>query len=130
MKITIIGGGNMGGSIAKGLTLGSIFKADDICVVDTNNAVLESITKFNKKINTSNNGTEVVKNADIVLIAVKPWLVNAVINSIKDSLNYEKQLIVSIANPDEGIRNIPSSPVLRLQDPSVSLFRTGRIQTR
>ncbi|MBQ8056160.1 MAG: pyrroline-5-carboxylate reductase [Paludibacteraceae bacterium] len=97
MKITIIGGGNMGGSIAKGLTLGSIFKADDICVVDTNNAVLESITKFNKKINTSNNGTEAVKNADIILIAVKPWLVNAVINSIKDSLNYEKQLIVSIA---------------------------------
>ena len=36
MKITIIGSGNMGGAIAKGLSQGSIFQANDItCTAQT-----------------------------------------------------------------------------------------------
>lgn len=97
MKITIIGGGNMGGSIAKGLTQGSVFKASDIYVVDTKKEVLDELSSFNNQIHVTTNASESVTDSDIILIAVKPWLVSSILNTIKDNLNFEKQIIISIA---------------------------------
>ena len=37
------------------------------------------------------------RDADIVLIAVKPWYVEKVINEIKRSLDFDRQIIVSVA---------------------------------
>lgn len=38
MKITIIGGGNIGGSIAGGLAAGTLVKASDLTVADCSSA--------------------------------------------------------------------------------------------
>ena len=37
------------------------------------------------------------KDADIIIIAVKPWRVEEIIDQIKGVLNYDKQIIVSVA---------------------------------
>jgi pyrroline-5-carboxylate reductase len=95
MKITIIGGGNMGGAIAKGLTQGSIIKACDITVTDPSDVALNSLKAFNQGINTTKDNQEAISCADIVILAVKPWLAEEVIKGL--NINYDKQIILSIA---------------------------------
>jgi pyrroline-5-carboxylate reductase len=97
MKITIIGAGNMGGAIARGLTKGSIFAATDITVSDVLQKNLDKLKAFNPDINVSLDSSEAVKNADIVLLAVKPWLVESVVGQIRFDLDLNRQIIVSIA---------------------------------
>jgi pyrroline-5-carboxylate reductase len=97
MKISIIGAGNIGGAIARGLSKGSFFKPEDITISDINEQNLQKIKDFNSAITCCKSNWECVKGADIVVIAVKPWLVETVANDISGSLDYEKQIILSIA---------------------------------
>ena len=97
MKITIIGAGNMGGAIARGLAQGSIIKASDITCADPSKDNLAKIKAANADFTLVQDNRAAVKNADIVIIAVKPWLVDSIINEIKFQLDYDKQIIVSIA---------------------------------
>lgn len=97
MKVTIIGAGNMGGAIAKGLAKGSFVKASDITCSGPNQSTLDKLLSDNKDFNLTNYNAEAVKGADIVILAVKPWLMDSVIHEIKESLDYEKQIIISIA---------------------------------
>ena len=97
MKLSIIGAGNMGSAIACGLTHGNIICASDIYCADLSQEALSKIKKANAEINITKNNIEAVKNADIVIIAVKPWFVETVINEIKYALDYSRQIIVSIA---------------------------------
>ena len=96
-KLTIIGGGNMGGAIAHGLTLGSIFKPGDITVVDVHEAPLKTLQNINPAVRVALNNYDSVSTADIVILAVKPWLISDVIANIKPQLDYEKQIVISIA---------------------------------
>ncbi|MDR0834312.1 MAG: pyrroline-5-carboxylate reductase [Candidatus Symbiothrix sp.] len=98
MKITIIGGGNMGGAIARGLAQGSIFKAGDITVVDVHEAPLAALQAFNPDIQTSLKDYDSVADAAIILLAVKPWLIRDTLLNIKSRLDYSKQIVVSIAS--------------------------------
>ena len=43
MKIAIIGAGNMGGAIARGLAKGTIIKAEDICVSNPSQGKLDAL---------------------------------------------------------------------------------------
>ncbi len=97
MKITIIGTGNIGGAIARGLAKGHIFKASDITCTFHTQESLDKVKAVNPDFITSLDNTEAVKNADIIIIAVKPWRVEEVIDQIKGELNYDKQIIVSVA---------------------------------
>jgi len=97
MRITIIGGGNMGGAIAMGLVRGTLVKADEISVVDFSQASLDKLKAFNSDINVTKEAYGRVKDADIIIFAVKPWQIQGVMEDIKFKLNYEKQLLVSIA---------------------------------
>lgn len=108
MKISIIGAGNMGGAIAKGIYAGTFFSSqerenngDDFVIeltcADHSEALLKSIADNFPGINTTNNNLEAVENADIVLFAVKPWILPSVIAEVKESLDYSRQLIISIA---------------------------------
>ena len=72
MKISIIGAGNMGGAIAKGLAQSVLINTTDITVTAATQKTLDAIKSFNKDINTSKNNSEAIKNANIIIIAVKP----------------------------------------------------------
>lgn len=97
MKIAIIGGGNMGGAIARGLTQGTLVAPSDITVADLNEKTLADLKSFHAEIETTTRNENAVSGADIVFIAVKPWLVEPVIAQIKSTLDYKSQMIVSIA---------------------------------
>ena len=94
MKVAIIGAGNMGGAIALGMAKGTIVAANEIFVADPSQANLDKLKQQVPTINTLASNAESVKDADIVILAVKPWLVNAVLEAI--TLN-NNQILVSIA---------------------------------
>lgn len=96
MKITIIGGGNIGGSIAGGLAAGTLVKASDLTVADCSSAALDKIKGINADIKTSNNNAEAVEQADLVILAVKPWLAEEVCASFRDKLDFSKQMLASV----------------------------------
>ena len=88
----------MGGAIARGLALGTLIEAKNITVVDPSQKCRDELTAFNSSIQTAANALDIkIAESEVVIFAVKPWLIQGVIESIKHQLNYEKQLIVSIA---------------------------------
>ena len=97
MKITIIGAGNIGGAIARGLAKGHMFKASDITCTAQSDTTLEKMRNTNPDFVLSLDNVEAVKGADIIVIAVKPWRVEEIIDQIKGILDYDKQIIVSVA---------------------------------
>ena len=95
MKISIIGAGAMGGAIAEGLIKGSYINNEDICVSDP---VRLTRDKFaNMGITATPSNQLAAQGADIVCVVVKPWLVEQVLKSIKDVLDYDNQLLVVVA---------------------------------
>ena len=115
MKIGIIGAGNMGGAIAHGLAKGTIIAAKNITVADPTQGRLDEIKVSNPQINTVTNNQDAATGADIILIAVKPWLVKEVITSL--NVDLKKQIIVSIA------AGIPFSEYISWLSESATLFR-------
>lgn len=85
----------MGGAIARGIVQGSKVKAVDITVANPSNGKLDALNAFNPEINVTNNNQEAIENADIVLLAVKPWLVKSVLESV--SFDAKKQILVTVA---------------------------------
>jgi len=96
MKISIIGAGNMGGAIARGLATGSIVSAKDITVTAHTQTTLDKLKNDVPEINTTLCNKEAAKDADIVMLAIKPWLLAGVIEEILPSLDLSKQIIISI----------------------------------
>ena len=96
MKIAIIGAGNMGGAVARGLAKGSIIPTSNIYVSNPSTPKLEALKSEFPEINTSTNNREVALAADIVVLAVKPWKVTEVVEEIKPHLNYSRQAIASM----------------------------------
>ena len=96
-QIAIIGAGNMGGAIARGLSKGTLIQSKNIRVSDVSQANLDAITAFNPEIVVSSSNREIVKNADIVIFAVKPWLVEIITEEIENLIDLKHQIIVSIA---------------------------------
>lgn len=95
MKITIIGAGNMGGAIARGLAKGSLVSTRDITVTNPSNGKLEQLKKEFPELTIANDNAEAIKEADIIILAVKPWLINQVLSLIKP--DPEKQILISVA---------------------------------
>lgn len=84
----------MGGAIALGMAKGTIVNAKNIVVADPSKANLYRLIQQVPEMNTTANNAEAVKDADIVILAVKPWLVEIV---LKDLPLKEQQILVSIA---------------------------------
>lgn len=97
MKITIIGGGNMGGAIASGLASGTVFTPQDITVIDRNQRNIDTIKTYNNGINGVINDYSSLNEADIILLAVKPWYIQEVIEKHRKAFN-PYQIIISIAS--------------------------------
>jgi pyrroline-5-carboxylate reductase len=97
MKISIIGGGNMGGAIAKGLATGSIVAPQDITVINRRQKKADELKAFDDRINAVTNDYSSLKEADIVIVAVKPWMVEELLNEHRDKLNDDRQILASVA---------------------------------
>jgi len=94
-KIAIIGGGKMGSIIAQGLLFQKIVPHKNIVITDIDAARLDFLGS-SLKLRISNNNEKTVRNADIIILAVKPQNMAATLQEIKPAINKSK-LVISIA---------------------------------
>ncbi len=97
MKIAIIGAGNMGAATARGLAQGTILRPEDICVSNPNLGKLEALKNDFPEIRTTQDNCECAEGADLIILAVKPWKIEAVIHEIRGELDYRKVAVASMA---------------------------------
>lgn len=94
-KITIIGGGNLGGAVAFGLIKSKQIQPSALTISDRYVNVLK---KFQEQgVTVTDNNVEATQNADIIILAVKPYQAQEIIDEIKPVLNTNKILISSVA---------------------------------
>ncbi len=97
MKISIIGAGNMGGAIACGLAAGGRVSPKNITVIDHKGKNVERLKAFCEELNVVIADYTSLSVSDIVIVAVKPWMVENVLITHRASLN-TGQLVVSVAS--------------------------------
>ena len=95
MKLGFIGTGNMAAAIIGGILKKGIVKADDIIGADVLEAGREKV-KAAYGIRVTDNNIEVVDNADIMFLSVKPQYYAEVIGEIRDAVT-ENKIVVTIA---------------------------------
>ncbi|MBQ8969066.1 MAG: pyrroline-5-carboxylate reductase [Bacteroidaceae bacterium] len=100
-KIAIIGAGAMGGSIADGLLAQAAVPAANLIVSNHTPGRLERFVRSGAVLTTDNR--KAVAQADVVILAVKPWLVESVLEDIRDLLTEEK-ILVSVAAGVSGVQ--------------------------
>ncbi|MDY6944339.1 MAG: pyrroline-5-carboxylate reductase [Pseudomonadota bacterium] len=94
-RIAFIGGGNMGRSLIGGL----IAKGTDparIVVADPYAPTLQSL-KTQYQVATAASNAEAVRDADVVLLAVKPQELRNVVSALREQLVRNRPLLISIA---------------------------------
>ena len=94
-KIGFIGSGNMGEALISGLIVSGSAQADHIICSDVREEKLGSIEK-SYGVRTTVNNLDVVEWSDIIIYAVKPQIMAAVLRETAASLDMSK-LIISIA---------------------------------
>ncbi|MBN2611361.1 MAG: pyrroline-5-carboxylate reductase [Bacteroidales bacterium] len=93
-KITVIGGGNLGTAIAKGLLKLKNFGAGDILITEKRQPRLRFLEENGFNVTGGPNNVA-INNADIIIVAVKPQQVYEVLHEIKDDFDKNKQVLVS-----------------------------------
>lgn len=130
MKIAIIGAGNMGGAIARGMAKGSIIAAENITVANPSQGKLDSLKAEFPTIHVTNNNQQAVEGADLILLAVKPWLIASV---LEEMTLPEQAILASVAagitcedlckftghTPRPILRIIPNTAISELQSMTI-----------
>lgn len=80
MKIAIIGAGAMGGAIVEGLMKGSYVANENLIVSDCSEERLHYFSE--KGACVTNDNAKAAAEADVVVVVVKPWLVEQVLKGI------------------------------------------------
>jgi pyrroline-5-carboxylate reductase len=94
-KIGFIGGGNMASSLLSGL-IASGHSPQHLWVSDVNPEALKSLAE-KLHVNTSINNADVINAVDVVVLAVKPQILNEVAVNAAPLIQEKKSLVVSIA---------------------------------
>ena len=91
LRIAVIGGGNMGAAIASGVVSGGIVAADRVVV-----SHLKSGQHLPEGVRTTRDNVEAVEGADLVVVAVKPWLLQEVLAELAPHIDPCSQAVVSV----------------------------------
>ena len=122
-KVAVIGGGKMGGIIAEGLITQKIVPAKNITIADIDAKRLDFL-RTSMKTNITQDNEKAVKNADIIILAVKPQNMIVTLLGIRPVINKSKT-VISIAagittkligkHLNQGVRIVrvmPNTPAL------------------
>ena len=127
-KLGVLGLGNMGGSILNGIINSSLYNKEEIFIYDIDKTKLE---KFNG-INVSLNEKDLIENVEMLIVAVKPQMIN-VLKTIE--FNNKDLTIISIVagktvndlkeifGDVKVIRVMPNTPAL-INEGSTAISRT------
>ena len=134
--IGFIGGGNMGEAIIKGILKSGKYDKDNIIVSDVSDNRLKYLEK-NYKVHTTTSNKTILEKSNVIIIAVKPQIIEKVLSDIKDSCNNE-HLFISIAagvpiskiesilsNDKKIVRIMPNAAAFALESMSVLCFNNN-----
>jgi pyrroline-5-carboxylate reductase len=122
-RLGVVGGGNMAEAIVRGIVRSGALRAKDICVADP---MPERRNLFASlmRVRAVADNAEAVMSADVVVLAVKPQMVDAVMAEIGPLLGPRKLLISIVAGTTTGrllshcpdgarvVRTMPNTPML------------------
>ncbi len=114
-KIAIVGGGNLGFSITKGLLETGDYKKENIIVSEIRERRRDYLSESGFQV-TSNNKLAVIES-ELIIIAVKPQQVNVLLDEIAGTVNKDKHILaytVSGLPISEVEKRLGSLPVFRL----------------
>ena len=135
MKVAIIGAGNMGGAIARGLAQGTIIPASDVTVADPFSGNLETLQADYPEIRVTTENPKAIEDADIVILAVKQWLIDQILSvirleprqvlaSIAGGVTFE-QLVNSVGPEQTIFRLIPNTAISERQSMTLIASRNA-----
>lgn len=123
MKVGFIGCGNMATAMIGGMIKKGIVAREDL-IASANSERTKTRIKEELKIHAAVNNAQVAKEADVIILAVKPIYMEEVIQEITDSVTQEK-LVVTLApgktlewldftfgKPVKLVRTMPNTPAL------------------
>ena len=98
MNITVIGAGNMGGALVKGWARAIRAGRTDLSLTATarTSTHLQALHEAWPEVNVTTDNAEAAALADVLIIAVKPWLVQEVIDQLQPVLRPDC-LVISVA---------------------------------
>ena len=95
-KIAIIGGGNMGVALAKGILQTKWAAPENIMIAEPLKEKIEHLKSLAKGIKASHSNVEAASWADVVVLSVKPQIMGHVVEEIKSSIK-DSKLVISVA---------------------------------
>lgn len=93
-NIAILGGGNLGIAIAKGLMKSDLSKQYNVTVTRRKTQFLEPLKELGATVH--GNNKEAVEKADLIILAVQPKQLEALLGDIKSAINPEIHTVVSV----------------------------------
>lgn len=84
----------MGGAMVEGFVKSGAFRPADITVSAPHKSTLDRFSALGVNVTTDNK--EAVMAADVIVVAVKPWLAETVLGEIKPFVDYQRQSLVSV----------------------------------
>lgn len=93
-KIAIIGGGNLGTSIAQGLISSGFCQASQIILTKRNTDTLTAFNEMGALV--TNDNTVAVAQAKWIIFAVKPFQIKDILSDLKPHLNSDKHVLISV----------------------------------
>ncbi len=113
-KIAIIGGGNLGTAIAEGLLKSKFSKPTEIIITKRNTATLKSLAE--RKVAVTSDNAAAVKKSEVIILAVKPFQVSDILNSVKKELTGNK-ILISV------VTGVTMTDIKSISGDKVSIFR-------
>ena len=114
MKITIIGAGNIGSAVAACLAKGHLYNEKDIIISTPHTDKLENLHKQFPAIRIMTENQYAISEADIIILAVKPCIVDEVLSPLRFS---RTQILISL------VTGISISHLAHLSETEMPIFR-------
>lgn len=95
MKTAIIGCGNLGKALARGMVESSFTEAQHVYATRRNVSGLQDLAAMG--IQTLSDNPKAVEEATLIILAVKPWKVVEIVHEIRPRLEQDRHILVSVA---------------------------------
>ena len=114
-NIAIIGGGNLGAAIAEGLIKSKFISPQHITVTRRNVDALQPLKSLG--VNVTSNNAEAIKKSKVILVALKPYNVKEVLDSLSENFDAEEHIIISV------VTGVLLKDLASIVKPGVPIFR-------
>lgn len=123
-KIAILGGGNIGMALARGLVMSKKYTKDQIILTRRRKRNVEAIIEEGYQATQSN--ADAVLDANIIVLAILPQTLNEVLDEIKENVTHE-QLIITVIS---GVTTKNIKDYLQMNIPVVKAMPNTAISIR